>query len=157
MRAKAIKAGMVPVMARTNVRVEVFDAQSWQKLDEQWYKNLAVNSGLDMLRDFMFGDQPGHPTHGAVGTSGTAAAAGDTALGAEVFRDVIASRVKGAQTLTVQFVLGSTHANGETLVEAGLFNAAAGGTMYARVVISPVNKTALLSVLVTWTLSWSAA
>jgi hypothetical protein len=146
-----------PVVLKANVLVETFDVRTGEKLSESRHSNMAVDSGLNLLRDFLYGDGPTHITHGAVGTDTAATVAGDTALTTEVFRDVIAARVKGTQSLTLQFVLGSTHANGSTLTEAGLFNASSGGTMYARVVTSAVNKTALVSVLYTWTLSFANA
>lgn len=149
---------IVPVIvrARVNVHVQVYDIEKCQFVSESRHHNRAVDTGLDQIRDYLFGNTPVAITHGAVGTSNAAATGADVMLGAEVFRDVIAAKVKGNQSLTVQFVLGSTHANGQTLQEAGLFNHPSAGVMYARVVTAPVNKTDLLSVLYTWTLSWSA-
>lgn len=146
-----------PVIARANVRIETFDVATGAKLSEQRRSNMAVDAGLDLLRDLLFGDSPEVITHFAVGTDATATSASDTALGAEVFRDVIATKIKGSQEIAIQSVLGSTQANGNTLEEAGLFNDASAGTMYARVTISPVSKTALISVLITWTLSFASS
>lgn len=143
------------IRARVNVRIETFDARTGEKRGEVWAHNRAVDVGLNLLRDYLYGDTPTHITHGAVGTDDTAPAAADTALGAEEFRDVIAARIKGDQSLTIQFVLSSQMANGVTLNEAGLFNDDTAGTMYARVVTDPVEKTSDISALYTWTLSFA--
>lgn len=143
-----------PVAASVNVHVEVIDLASGRCVQESWHHNRVVDAGLNALRDVLFGDAGIQVTHGAVGASNTPAAAGDTGLEAEVFRDVVAQRAKGDKALQVRFVLGSQHANGVTLREAGLF--LQDGRLYARVLPAAVTKTALQSVLYTWTLSFEA-
>jgi len=143
-----------PVSARVNVHVEVFDVATGRRVRESWHHNRVVDAGLNKLRDVLFGDAGIQITHGAVGTSDTPPAAGDAGLEAEVFRDVVAQRAKGDKALQVRFVLGSQHANGANLREAGLF--LADGTLYARVLPAPVAKTDAQSVLFTWTLSFEA-
>jgi hypothetical protein len=142
-----------PTVARVNVCVEVLDVATGAVVSRTWRHNRVVNSGLDLLRNALAGDAGVELTHGAVGTGASTPAAAQAALDTEVFRDLVASKRKTAQTLTVRFVLGSQHANGVTLTEAGLFTAA--GTMYARVTPDPVAKTATQSVIYTWTCSWA--
>lgn len=56
------------------------------------------------------------------------------------------------------YYLGSGSANGNTLGEAGLFNAASGGTMFARVKLSPtIVKTSSIAVTFTWTINLGAS
>ena len=143
-----------PVAASVNVHVEVFDAATGRRVRESWHHNRVVDVGLNKLRDVLYGDAGTQVTHGAVGTSNTPPAASDAGLEAEVFRDVVAQRAKGDKSLQVRFVLGSQHANGTTLREAGLF--LSDGTLYARVLPAAVAKTDSQSVLYTWTLSFEA-
>ena len=142
------------VCARANVLVETRDARTGRLLSRNSRHNLVVSAGLDLLRDLVYGGAV-TMSHGAVGTDATAPAAGQVALGAEVFRDQISQRTKAAASLVIKFVVGSQQANSQTLREAGLFNAASGGTMYARVTPDPVSKTDAILVVYTWTLSWA--
>jgi hypothetical protein len=144
------------IRARVNVCVETADARTGRVLSRAWRHNLVVDAGLDLLRDLVYGDV-GTLTHGAVGTAVTAPAAGDVALGAEVFRDLISQRTKQTAGMLVKFVVGSQSGNGLIFREAGLFTAASGGTMYARVVTEEVAKTDAVLVIYTWTLSFGAA
>ena len=101
-------------------------------------------------------------THMAVGTGSTAAAAGDTALGTVI--------TGGRNTLTVSGGTVGTGADANTIVyaatwaagdataaitEAGIFDAASGGDMLARTVFAVVNKGALDSMTITWTITVS--
>lgn len=144
----------VPVQARVNVRTEVFDVRTGALRARDHCHNLVVDAGLDQLRDYLYGVTAPALSHAAVGTDGTATAAADTALRAEVFRDVLAQRARSPQALTVRLVLGSQHANGATLREVGLFNDPTAGTLYARVTPAPVDKTDEISVVYTWTLAF---
>ena len=117
--------------------------------------NLAVTAGRNLIRDFLNGDAVTGLTHFALGTDGTAVTAADTALGAEVFRDVFTQTTKDAAKLTVKYYLDSSSANGNTLREAALLNAASGGTMYARVALpDAIVKTTSLAYTFTWDLTW---
>lgn len=144
------------VATRVNVCVESVDARTGEVLARRWKHNLVVAAGLNILRDLIYGDGT-TLTHGAVGTDNTAAAAGDVALGSEAFRDVISQRTKGEGGLTLKFVVGSQSANGLTLREAGLFNAASGGSLYARVIPEAVEKTDAILVIYTWGITFEAA
>lgn len=143
-----------------NVCIETWDVRTGRLLRRQWKHNLVTDAGLTMNRDRMLGiaDQLPVPlSHCAVGTDATAAAAGDTALGDEVFRDVFAQTVTGSKLVTYKVVIGSQQANGNVLREWGLFNAAAEGICYARVTPEEVAKSVDVQVIATWTSSWAAA
>ena len=93
----------------------------------------------------------------AVGTGLAAPTHGDTALGAEVFRDVFTQTTPATGRILYRYFLGPNDANGNTLAEVGLLNAASLGTLYARVVLmSPIVKTISIAVTFGWTLSWSS-
>lgn len=141
-----------------NVAVEVHDASTGVVIERMSAHNLVVNDGLDLVRDLLDGDSVAGLTHFAVGTGTAATAAGDTALGAEVLRDAVGSRTSNAQQLVISYYLASGSANGNTLGEAGLFNDASAGTMFARVKLSPaIVKTASIAVTFTWTINLGAS
>jgi hypothetical protein len=144
-------------LARVNVCVETVEARTGRVLARTWRHNLVVDAGLNLLRDRLAGNASAELTHGAVGTDGTAAAAANVALGAEVFRDQLSTKTLQSKALQIKFVVGSSAANGATLREAGLFNAEAGGTLFARVTPEPVVKSADILVIYTWTVSLEAA
>jgi hypothetical protein len=96
-------------------------------------------------------------THFAVGTGDTAVVVGDTALVAEVYRDMITYLgYTSTGVITIKCYIPAAYPATEpvTLKEAGLFNASILGTMFARVVISPnVNKNNTISMIITWTVT----
>lgn len=119
--------------------------------------NLVVTVGKNTIADRMKQTPAmGHMTHMAVGTTSTAAAAGDTTLGAEV----AGSRVALTSTTVTnnQIVYVATFPAGTgtgALVEAGLFSASSGGNMLARTTFSTINKAAGDSLTITWTVTIS--
>jgi len=136
--------------------IEVHDAETGGLLRKETVRNLVVAAGKNLIRDLLGGATAAYPTHFAVGTSSTAPAAGDTTLGVEVFRDQITQRVYSAAQLTVKFYLPTGYANGYTLAEAGIFNAASGGTMLSRTVYLPaIVKTSSITVTYTWNITIS--
>lgn len=144
------------VRLRANVDVDVFDARTGRLLSRQAKHNLTVTAGLNLIRDFLYGDAVAALSHLAVGTGSTAAALTDTTLGTEVFRAALTQKTKASGSLVLKYYLPAGSANGNTLREVGLFNAASTGTLYARVVLgTAIVKTISISVTFTWTLTWS--
>lgn len=142
--------------AEQNVCVEVTDVRTGQRLALERGHNLVPTAGRNLLRDFLNGDAPAGITHFGIGTGSTAASNNDTALGTQVLRDVVTSKTKDVLKLTVKFYLAAGVANGNTLREAGLFNHASAGTMYARYVLSSaIVKTSSIAVTFTWELTWT--
>lgn len=90
------------------------------------------------------------PTHMAVGTGTTAAAAGDTALETELDRNALTSKTRSANVLTM---VGDWAAGDGTgaITEAGILNASSGGDLYARAVFSSISKGASDTLTITWT------
>lgn len=144
--------GVIPVV---NVTICKIDATTGRIVDVVRRHNLVPTAGRNLLRDFLAGDGPAALSHVALGTGTTAPAATDTALQNEIFRDAITQKVKDVAKLTVKYYLGTQYANGYTLAEAGLFNAATGGVMYARVTFPPDEKTAAQAWNITWDLTFS--
>jgi hypothetical protein len=146
------------VNVSANVQVTVQDANTGEVLSQQEHKNLVVSGGLNLIRDLLDGDTVAGLTHFAVGTGTGAVSAIQTTLGTEVFRDTVTQRTSNTQQLIVSYYLASGSANGNTLSEAGLFNASTAGTMFARVLLNPaVVKTSAVAVTLNWTINLGAA
>jgi hypothetical protein len=92
-----------------------------------------------------------------VGSNSTAAAAGDTDLGT-----LLGSReALDSTTVTnnqIVFVASFEANDGTgTIEEAGVFNAATGGTMLCRVLTGTITKSASDTLTITWTITLSAS
>jgi hypothetical protein len=124
-----------------------------QVKDRREIKNLVVTTGKEFIAARMVGT-PTAMSHMALGSDNTAAAVGDTTLGAELGRVSLASAsATGAVvTYTASFPAGT--ATG-AVVEAGVFNASSSGTMLCRTVFAVVNKGADDAMSVTWAITVS--
>lgn len=125
--------------------------------DRREVRNLVVTAGKNWIASRMkTTGQPGEMTHMAVGTSSTAAAVGDTALGAEVAASrtalVTAGGTVSGNVVTYSCNFGAGVGTG-ALTEAGIFSAASAGTMLCRTVFGVVTKTANDSMTITWTVT----
>jgi hypothetical protein len=130
--------------------IEVFGPDGKLK-DRRHIKNLTVDAGKALIASRMCGAGT-PPSHMAVGTGATAAAVGQTTLVAEVARVALASATPAANVATFAASFPAGTGTG-ALTEAGLFNAGASGTMSNRSVFSVVNKGALDSMSISWTLT----
>lgn len=142
------------VRCRANLWVEVEDLDTGTVTRQETH-NLVVDAGVNLLRDRILGTGNAL-THMAIGTGTTAVAAGQTALTTEVVRGAFTSTTASAKKQTIKYYLDGSTANGNTLAEAGLFNAASTGTMYARALLaSTIAKTSSKAVTFTWEISWA--
>lgn len=118
--------------------------------------NLVVTTGLNYIASRMKDATATAMTHMAVGTGSTAAALGDTTLGAEVgsSRTTLTSTTVSTNTIQYACTFGAGVGTG-ALTEAGVFNAASLGTMLCRTVFSAINKAAGDSLTITWTITVS--
>ena len=116
--------------------------------------NLVTTAGKGYVASRMKDASATAMSHMAIGTNNTAAAAGNTALGAESARQALTSTtVSGADVVYVAtFAAGTGTA---ALTEAGILNASSGGTMLCRTVFSTINKAASDSMTITWTVTAS--
>ena len=105
-------------------------------------ENLIVNAGFDFIADAI-GKPTGRPNvmnHIAVGTGTTAAAATQTALVTELTRKAATyAHTAGTKVFTFEATFDPGQATG-AITEAGVFNAASGGSMLDRVVFAVINK-----------------
>lgn len=125
--------------------------------DTRSFDNLVVTTGLEHIADQLLGT----PTQNkisqiGVGTDGTAAAVGQTALLGEVLIQSVDNGypILGAANNQVKYV--STFAAGSataTLAEAGLFTSDLSEVMVARQVFASIVKGANDILEITWTLS----
>lgn len=128
--------------------------------DTRTLKNLVVNTGLAFMASRMAGTAKAVMSHMALGSSTTAAAAGQTdlvsILGSREALD--STTITGDNNEKVQYV-ASFEAGDATgaVTEAGIFNASSAGDMLCRTVFAVVNKGADDQMTVTWTITVSAA
>jgi hypothetical protein len=135
-----------------DVSIKLFDEQGNVK-DERVIKNLVVTTGKGFIASRMIGT-PTAMSHMAVGSSSTAPAAGDTALGAELGRSALGSSTVNAAVVTYTASFPAGVGTG-AVVEAGIFNAASSGTMLCRTTFAVVNKGANDGMSITWTITVS--
>jgi hypothetical protein len=116
--------------------------------------NLVVTTGKGYVASRMKDATATAMSHMAIGTSTTAAAASQTALGSESARVALTSTtVSGSDvTYVATFPAGTGTA---AITEAAILNASSGGTMLCRTVFAVVNKGASDSMTITWVVTAS--
>lgn len=135
-----------------NVQIKLFNKDGSVK-DTREIKNLVVTAGKEFIAARLVGT-PAEMSHMALGADNTAAAAGNTSLGAELGRVALASDTVAGAVVTYTATFPAGTATG-AVVEAGVFNASSGGTMLCRTVFSVVNKGADDAMSITWTITVS--
>jgi hypothetical protein len=123
-------------------------------------ENLIVTAGFGFITSRLRDATSGVMSHMGVGTSSTAPAVGQTALTAQVgSRVALSSTTQTTTTLTndtLQYTctFGAGVGTG-ALQEAGIFNAASGGTMLNRVTYTTINKGASDALTITWNVAFA--
>lgn len=135
------------------VTVRVFDPQGNLK-EEKEFNNLVVTAGKNFIASRMVGTADAVMSHMALGSGGTAAAAGDTALGSELGRVTLTSGTASGSVATYIANFPAGTATG-AVVEAGIFNASSAGTMLCRTVFAVVNKDVNDAATITWQITVS--
>jgi hypothetical protein len=133
-----------------NVRIVLLGPDGEVKQEESCH-NLITTVGRNAIVERLDSSPAtSQPTHMAIGTGTTAAAAGDTTLQTELDRNALTSNTASANVLTM---VGDWAAGDGTgaITEAGIFNAASNGTLYARAVFPVINKGAGDTLSITWT------
>lgn len=147
------------------IEMQLFDAHSGLPIGERTRTNTVVTSGRRWVLEKIgsFSNQTNAINAIALGTSTTAPATGDTALGSEVTASV-GRKTIGTFTTTnltsnppswrAEVSFATDEATG-TLGEVGLFNtsAATAGTMLARATFSTINKSTSNTLSVSYTIS----
>ena len=119
--------------------------------------NLVVTAGKNWVAGrFKDGSIPDEMSHMAIGSADTAPAAGNTALATELNRIALTTDGGTVSTNTVQYDASWTSAAAAyAITEAGIFNAATGGTMLARTTFAVINKGTDDTVSISWTITVS--
>jgi len=140
--------------ATGSVNVVIHDENGKQK-ENFTIPNLVVTSGLGFIASRMKDTTATAMSHMGVGTGSTAAALANTALGTALgARVALTSTTVTANAIAYVATFGagvSTCA----LTEAGIFNALTSGTMLCRTVFAVINKGALDTMTITWTITIS--
>lgn len=111
--------------------------------------NLIVTTGLALLASRCVSNTDAAPSHMAIGSSLTAPALGDTALGTELGRVALTRAISAANVVT--YVADFPAGTGTGVVaEAGTFNAAVTGTLLNRVTFGTVTKGSSDAMQITW-------
>lgn len=119
---------------------------------EQRAANLVVTTGKNFTASRMVGTADNVMSHMALGSDNTAAAVGNTTLGAELGRVALTAGTATNNVVTYTATFGTGVATGG-VQEAGIFNASSAGTMLCRVVFAVVNKGANDTIAITWTVT----
>ena len=126
--------------------------QNGNVVDSQHISNLVVDAGKALIANRLKDNTQAAIGWIAVGTSGTAAGAGQTALVAEVARVAVTSATVTANAIAYTASYGAGTATG-TLLEAGLFNDTSAGTMLSRTASINVVKGATDTLTIVWTVT----
>jgi hypothetical protein len=125
--------------------------------EERKIENLIVSAGLEFICSRMSAGSAGVMSHMALGSGTTAAAAGDTDLESILgSREALDSSTASANVITYVASFEAGDATG-AVTEAGIFNAASGGTMLCHVIFPVTNKQADDTMSVTWTITLTAS
>lgn len=122
--------------------------------EERHIPNVVVDDGEEFIASRMAGTSASVMSHMEVGTDNTAAAETDTALVSAVSggRVSLDSATPSGSSIAYVATFPAGTAT-DALTEAGIFNAASGGTMLCRTVFSVINKGASDSMTITWTIT----
>ena len=136
------------VNIKGNLEVILLDENGNQK-DYRKVENLVVAVGKEVIAARLLGNTLAVMSHMAVGSDSTAAATGQTALGAELGRVVFDSTARAANVNTYIATFPAGTGTG-ALTEAAILNASSTGNMLCRTTFSVVNKASGDTVVITW-------
>jgi hypothetical protein len=133
-----------------NVKITVRGPDGLVK-HEQTLHNLITTAGRNAIVSRL-ASSPGTavPTHMAIGTGTTAAAAGDTTLQTELDRNALTSNTASTNVLTMVGDWAAGDGTG-SITEAGVLSASSGGTLFSRAVFTAIPKGAGDTLQITWT------
>lgn len=141
--------------------IQLFD-ENGNKYFEKQEENLVVTTGRQYIAQRMVETgRPTQMTHMEIGQGTATPAAGDTAIQTAftpISRPALstAGGVVSGTTVTYSAIFPAGSGTG-AVTEAGIFNASTGGTMLCRTTFPVVNKQALDTMSISWTVSIIAA
>jgi hypothetical protein len=144
----------------------VTDGVSGKTKQEIYIPNLVVTTGRTFIASRMVGTSAAIMSHMGIGTSATGEVVGDTALGSELSvgggftgysRAALSIATSSANVVSYSANFAANNpsapAGGAVLREAGIFNAASGGTMLCRTTFPIVTKLPADALTITWTIT----
>ena len=134
--------------------ITLFDSAGNVKVELREH-NLVVNSGLQFICSRMVSGSDGAMSHMGVGSNSSTPTSADASLQAQVGTraSLDIANASGA-TVLYRGVFEASQSVG-TLREAGIFNAASGGTMLCRAVFPAIEKSSDDTLVIRWTISIS--
>lgn len=148
------------VKATGKLTIVLYDENGVVKQTQEC-ENLIVTVGKGYITSRMIGTSATAMGYMEIGTSTTAASAGQTALVSAVggSRTALTSSAQATSSTandSVTYVATFAAGTGTgALTEAGIFNAASAGTLLCRTVFSVVNKGSSDAMTITWTVTLS--
>ena len=115
-------------------------------------KNLIVASGKEWISARMVADTDAVMSHMAIGTGTATPASANLALISESSRVALTSTNQSTNQVTYSAFFPAGSGTG-AITEAGVFNAAALGTMLSRATFSAINKDVLDTLTINWTIT----
>jgi len=141
--------------AKGRVKLQLISPEGTIK-SEQVVSNLVVDTGLDFISSRMAGTSDAVMSHMEVGTDNTAPGAADTALGTAISGSRVSLTSTTVTDNAIEYIGDFPAGTGTgAIVEAGVFNAGASGTMLCRTIFSVVNKGSDDTLKITWTITVS--
>lgn len=129
-------------------------------IDFEIFDNLVVKVGRYHIADQMTEQLQAAMSHMGLGTDSRVQTENDTGLFGEIFRKAFTKKEQGAGTEANKVIYTNEFVAGEatgTLWEAGIFNAASGGTMLCRTTFAEGKpKGAGDSMTATWIISFTS-
>lgn len=139
---------------RGDVEAVLKDAHTGQIKASRSGHNLVVTVGAQEIAKIVASSTSGtRPTHMAIGTSTTAPTAAQTDLIGTATRRALGSTSRSSNQITYSCTFG-TGVGTFTVQEAGLFNAASAGQMFARWLTGAFVKGSTDSLTITWRLTF---
>lgn len=135
------------------LNVKLID-QVGRLVDERNIKNLVVTSGKNWIVSRMGSSAASVMSHMALGTGAMAPVLENTDLLASLIR--VGLQTSTITDNTISYVCTfAPGVNTGAITEAGIFNAASGGTMLNRTTFAVVNKSIADTIIVTWNVTVS--
>jgi hypothetical protein len=133
------------------VKARLLDPNGTVKEEKDLGYNLIVDTGKQGIADQLLAAPTiPKPTHMGIGTGATAPAAANTALVTETGTRQALTKTRSGNVVTNVAIFGAGVGTG-AITEAGIFTAVSAGTMFSRIVFSPINKGANDTLELTWT------
>lgn len=133
-----------------HVRIVLRDQYGNIKETREFFNTVTTNGKEGIADNILATPTLGKPTHMAVGTGSPAA----NALGTELDRNGLTSKTRSGAVVTM---VGDWAAGDGTgaITEAGVFNQSSGGNMWLSASFAVINKGALDTLQISWTLTVS--